>query len=286
NIIHYLVILVIFICRSYGQTNFAGIPCGKQFDRVPKIVGGIPTFQNEFPWVVSLKRHGKHFCSGVIVHSRFVLTAAQCVTFKKSIKLSTLSVTTGEYFLNLPEEPNDATNYSVENILIHPNYDKTTHEFDIAMIRLKKSAFISPATWPACLTSYRTRYDGKTGIVVGWGVTDVKNSSKPSIPKLSEVLRKVSVPIWRNKECQDAFNKAKFNFTVHESQMCAGSYGKDTCDGDSGSPLMSKMSYDKKMEVIGITIGGRGCGVLPGVYTKVKTFLPWIEACIAAFESP
>jgi len=70
----------------------AGIPCGKQFDRVPKIVGGIPTFQNEYPWVVSLKRHGKHFCSGVIVHSRFVLTAAQCVTFKKFVSLDYICI--------------------------------------------------------------------------------------------------------------------------------------------------------------------------------------------------
>jgi len=86
-------------------------------------------------------------------------------------------VTTGEYFLNLPEEPNDATNYTVETLLVHPNYNKTTHEYDIAMIRLKKSAFISPSSWPACLTSYRNRYEGKTGVVVGWGVTDIKNSS-------------------------------------------------------------------------------------------------------------
>lgn len=50
------------------------------------------------------------------------------------------------------------------------------------------------------------------------------------MPKLSEVLRKVSLPIWRNKECQEAFSKAKFNFTVQETQLCAGSYGKDSCD--------------------------------------------------------
>lgn len=54
--------------------------------------------------------------------------------------------------------------------------------------------------------------------------------AEPSAPQLSEVLRKVSVPIWRNKECQEVFAKAKFNFTVHETQMCAGSYGKDSCD--------------------------------------------------------
>lgn len=140
-------------------------------------------------------------------------------------------MTTGEYFLHLPEEPDDSANYAVESILIHPNYDKASHENDIAVIRLKRNVFISPATWPGCLSSFRSRYEGKTGVVAGWGVTDVKNSSKVRAPpKLAEVLRKVSLPIWRNRECQEVFGKAKFNFTVKESQLCAGSYGKDTCD--------------------------------------------------------
>jgi len=33
------------------------------------------------------------------------------------------------------------------------------------------------------------------------------------------------------------------------------------------------MSYDKKMEVIGITIGGRGCGTLPGYKIEINTVI-------------
>lgn len=99
------------------------------------------------------------------------------VLLERTIKLASLNVTTGEYFLHLPEEPDDAINYGVESILIHPRYNRATHENDIAMIRLKRNAFISPSTWPGCLSSSRSRYEGKTGIIAGWGVTDVKNSS-------------------------------------------------------------------------------------------------------------
>ena len=57
--------------------------------------------------------------------------------------------------------------------------------------------------------------------------------------------------------------------------------GKDSCDGDSGGPLM--MIKRKRSELIWIQIGivsfGRtSCGTrgVPGVYTKVSAYTQWI----------
>ena len=53
---------------------------------------------------------------------------------------------------------------------------------------------------------------------------------------------------------------------------------KDSCSGDSGGPLFateSKISYQIGLVSYGTNLCGRG---IPGVYTKVAAYLPWIES--------
>ena len=53
---------------------------------------------------------------------------------------------------------------------------------------------------------------------------------------------------------------------------------KDSCSGDSGGPLFateSKVSYQIGLVSFGTNLCGRG---IPGVYTKVAAYLPWIES--------
>ena len=55
----------------------------------------------------------------------------------------------------------------------------------------------------------------------------------------------------------------------------------DTCPGDSGGPLEIKLLNDGRLIpfVIGITSFGKACGTsTPGVYTKISSFLTWIES--------
>ena len=52
-----------------------------------------------------------------------------------------------------------------------------------------------------------------------------------------------------------------------------------SCKGDSGGPLTAQDKNDKRT-LIGIVSGGIGCGKgIPGWYTKVSFFFPWID-CI------
>ncbi|EDS40922.1 coagulation factor XI [Culex quinquefasciatus] len=67
------------------------------------------------------------------------------------------------------------------------------------------------------------------------------------------------------------------------SLICAGGRRQDSCNGDSGSPLMF---YDWKNGVwvlSGIvSIGRKDCGTVgsPGIYSSVVEYLPWIKVCI------
>lgn len=60
--------------------------------------------------------------------------------------------------------------------------------------------------------------------------------------------------------------------------FCAGGVvGKDTCTGDSGSPLM--IPEKEVWSVMGITSIGKGCGQRewPGIYTRVSFYVDWIH---------
>jgi serine protease immune response integrator len=70
---------------------------------------------------------------------------------------------------------------------------------------------------------------------------------------------------------------------ILKSQLCAGdpSGKSDACQGDSGGPLQAKFA-NNVYYIVGITSFGRGCAYknTPGVYTRVASFLDWIESVV------
>uniref|UniRef100_A0A182PAD4 CLIP domain-containing serine protease n=1 Tax=Anopheles epiroticus TaxID=199890 RepID=A0A182PAD4_9DIPT len=113
-------------------------------------------------------------------------------------------------------------------------------------------------------------------------LSPVKDNLGPDV--LSPIKLKLSLPYVDRDKCSKTFRP--WSFSLGPGQMCAGGErAKDTCAGDSGSPLMS---YDMRRGIWYITgivsLGVRGCGVegLPGVYTNVHYYLPWIRMYTAA----
>ncbi|KAF2881999.1 hypothetical protein ILUMI_24180 [Ignelater luminosus] len=91
---------------------------------------------------------------------------------------------------------------------------------------------------------------------------------------------KVELPVVSNHECIPTYKK--HNLRIAGSHMCAGGEkGKDSCNGDSGGPLMyrSRSTAGENWVIIGVvSFGPYGCGAEgePGAYTRVTEFLDWI----------
>lgn len=116
-------------------------------------------------------------------------------------------------------------------------------------------------------------------VAIGWGRTHFSG------PK-SDVLRKVNLDIINQTVCQSSYRKERrLPQGIIDEQFCAGvlAGGKDTCQGDSGGPLIAQLpEFNCVKFIIGITSFGRFCASpnSPGVYTKVYSYLDWIEQIV------
>ncbi|KAL0831995.1 hypothetical protein ABMA28_001495 [Loxostege sticticalis] len=239
--------------------------CGER-NEASRIVGGVETAVNEFPWVVRLSYFKKFYCGGMLINDRYVLTAAHCV---KSFNWFMIKVTLGEHDrCNATRQP--VTRFVVE-MVIH-NFTYTTFKDDIALLKLNEPVTITDTVKPICLPrDDEQTYEGVKAIATGWGsVSEQKNHSCR--------LMEVEVPVLSNKVCKTTKYLPSM---IADTMLCAGYLlegGKDTCQGDSGGPLCAERR-DKQYELLGVVSWGVGCGRpgYPGVYTRVNQYLDWIR---------
>ena len=118
---------------------------------------------------------------------------------------------------------------------------------------------------------------GDTGpyTVVGWGATRENGRQQ-------RYLRFASVPSVPDGTCA-----AVYRF-VASDMMCAGNLrtgGVDTCEGDSGGPMLRRDAAGRWLQV-GIVSWGVGCARpgYPGVYTRVSAFAGQIQAAVRALD--
>ncbi|XP_037781911.1 trypsin-like [Penaeus monodon] len=243
--------------------------CGS-VNRVTRIVGGVETEVNEYPWMVTLRYSGSmsHFCGASVLASGWVLTAAHCT---EGMGASDLVVVVGDHDVTADDETN-AQVFNVAQIVNHPMYDDNTLENDIALLRLASQIQFPEdnAVGRVCLPEAGRAYDSVTATVSGWGAVLEDGAASP-------VLLEVSVPTMSNAVCNGFMGGA-----VTANMLCAGvpEGGLDSCQGDSGGPLVTE--EDGKAKQIGVVSWGYGCAQpnSPGVYARVTAYLTWISSYV------
>ncbi|XP_014612565.1 PREDICTED: trypsin-1-like [Polistes canadensis] len=230
-----------------------------------RIVGGVETKVNQYPWMALLKYKKRFYCGGSVINSRYVLTAAHCVDrFDPSL----MSVVILEHDRNSTTET-QIQEYKVEQVIKHSGYSFVNFNNDIALIKLNRVITFEGLMRPVCLPDKGKTYSDSIGIVTGWGAVEESGS-------VSNTLQEVMVPIISNSVCRSLNYPSK---RITDNMICAGyaQGNKDSCQGDSGGPL--HVLNDTVHQIVGIVSWGEGCAKpkYPGVYTRVNRYLTWIQ---------
>ncbi|XP_052752245.1 serine protease snake-like isoform X2 [Galleria mellonella] len=270
------------ICYDY-QSKYLGI----RF-----VISGRFTQHGEFPHMGAIGWRSVtdtwlFNCGSTLISPKFVLTAGHCT--KASPRDSRIADVVPKIIRfgvkNLVNDKNIPTDRNISRIIPHPQYKPPKQYFDIALMELVKEVTFSKEIQPACLWSKNDDSYGAVATVTGWGV--FKNGNRNT----SDELQAGDIYIVDTFDC-DLFLMSSSNRHwdgIKNHQLCAGKLegGVDACQGDSGGPLQVKIPFPEQYEtiegtmhyVVGITSFGVGCALpnLPGVYTRVSSFIDWIE---------
>ncbi|KAJ8922188.1 hypothetical protein NQ315_004123 [Exocentrus adspersus] len=287
QIVLFLTIIPIISINAFN--NFADVKCGsyKSGQRLAKIVGGENAEKGEFPWLVSITRRGGHFCGGTVINNRFILTAGHCLCTgigQDILKPGNIKITVSQH--DLTQKESDAYQMDIKAISLHPGYICNKPKDDIAILELDQELQWSETVLPACLPvasghHKHSKFDNILATVAGWGWMSEKNSKGGRANR----LQKARVNVIETEKCRSWYKAQGKKTKIQETQLCAGHEqgGIDACWADSGGPLMVKTEgQSNQLMVVGVVSTGIGCArpQLPGIYTRVSEYIPWIKEVI------
>ena len=229
---------------------------------VSRIIGGKNVDTNEFPFFARVDNNHQIWCAGTLVAPEWILTAAHCEAPLESISV----------ILNATAPGRSATGHievSVISRIVHPEYLKPSYKYDAALLKLERPIDnVKPVQLMDDITLPRT---GDWVTAIGLGATSIDPL------EMAEHLQKVDVSIMDPQDCQQIYRSNKIPEDIMICAMIDGG-GKDACVGDSGGPLLDKISGKQ----VGVTSFGYKCATAthPGVYSRVTGFKQWIHDTI------
>lgn len=213
-------------------------------------------------------REGKRFgCGGTILTQRHILTAAHCM-----YPDGTVAVGAEAYYGNIDKRRSKML--QVIKLIRHPKYNDKSLSHDIAVFVVKKPFEYGPNARPICIPTAPVNITGTDNIVAGWGLI---REGGPG----TNYLKYTTVTVQPNHMCG-----ATFRGYDSRVMYCAYKTATDSCQGDSGGPGMYRVSGGHRYVQVGIVSYGHGCARenVPGVYTRVDVFAPWLNKVVGSYD--
>lgn len=164
----------------------------------------------------------------------------------------------------------------VEQIIAHPQYNKRQYTNDIGLLRLQWDANFNPdSVRPICLPlTIEQQSKTLTSLrITGWGKTETGS--------VSDVLLQANLNVINNNECERLYQTFS-RVSIIDTHLCAKGKNSDSCSGDSGGPAIvpANTPYGSRFVQYGVVSFGvsvcTGLSNLPGIYTRVASYMDWI----------
>ncbi|XP_051635950.1 suppressor of tumorigenicity 14 protein homolog [Manacus candei] len=245
--------------------------CGRHQIKKNRIVGGEDARSGKWPWQASLQMGAQgHVCGASVISNRWLISAAHCFLDSDSVRYSVplgWRAYMGLHTIN--GKSNHVAMRSIKRIIVHPQYDQSISDYDIALLEMEMPVFFSELVQPICLPSTsRVFLYGTVCYITGWGA--IKENSH-----FAKTLQEARVRIINQSVCNKLYDDL-----ITSRMLCAGNLngGIDACQGDSGGPLACT-GKGNRWYLAGIVSWGEGCARRnrPGVYTKVTALYDWIH---------
>ncbi|XP_072015765.1 chymotrypsin-like elastase family member 2A [Amphiura filiformis] len=249
--------------------------CGTLNDN-NKIVNGNSVYSSyTWPWLGFMKRSGNFICTVELIAPNWATTAAHCVD--GTVLASQLTVTFGQ-----ANRASSGTTRRVSQVIRHHGWSTTSLRNDIAILKLSSAVTYTRRVRPVCMQWPGSEQDDNFDDncwVAGWG----RLSTGGTLPNY---LQDKKVNVISNPTCKA--KASPYQALIYSNHICVEN--GPTCHGDSGGPLMCKVS-DTQWLLLGITswgTAGASCGVAnkPDVFTRMSSYGQWVTDVIDARGGP
>lgn len=258
----------------------------------PRVIGGeAVTDPDEAPFVAALyidTEAGLAFaCTGSVLSPNWILIAAHCLVDDDT----GLPGAAADFFVFYDEtfrSSGESALQEIDGVFVHPDYNNNTLQNDIALLHLTNPATDVPTVSVAdtgVLASLQA-IAGSTDdelLFYGWGANVYDDSFEPPALDFPAVLQTVRLDYMTDNQCRGFWGASldtRVMICAWEPDPAEGNTeGEDTCNGDSGGPLMFDASGPY---VVGLTSFGRQrCGApdddpFPAVYSNTAALASWL----------
>jgi secreted trypsin-like serine protease len=231
----------------------------------PRIINGEEAALGQIPWQAGLYFLGNNitywFCGGSVISQEWILTAAHCL----------VEVQEGYAFTGLVDLNNLDVGVStdVSYFVLHPNYNATTLDNDIGLVKIKVPLKFDENQAPIALSEDFLE-DGTDVTLSGWGVLNDEGDTETAN------LNYVNLVVISNNECNEYYEDF-----VTDNMVCASSGTstvKGPCNGDNGGPVVINATTNPVLVAIVSFISDQGCeSNLPSGYIRTASYRDWIR---------